>query len=925
MNEEQKREIIQRFIVTHKAFCDANYEHEQRNMNKEILIQRYDTELGNILRDYTFMMTEINEGLNAARNDIEASIRELYETKFKNMFLKMKIIKVENSGDLDSYMKKFDEEIFLMLSDIQIIQNMVKVRINNLDKTFSKSFIDELLKQEDDDYQEKIRKQDQDFGNQVLQLGEDSRRKEREMNDFYKEQMQKLREEYATNNYDVFTKNREQCIAFYDQFYQYRDSCDEMRETVKQLQKANDDYINKLKEKFLEQMKEIQKTDELKMEKMNKFQQMIEDYKKQLENELKEMKLKLENKKMILEEEFNMLKNRYQQKLDENQRKFLENSPKIANEDEINKLLKNYDEELNIELNQLKSENMKEENELTQKYLDKQQIFSQLTEKYQVEEENMKKELEKLIQQNKINENDEAGSKRISFLEEKKKYRDAYNQYKSQLQELIDLLKEKELILQKQKNPTENNDFDMNDLLNKLRENNINEETKLNKEYDEKKKKYEQEEQEKLNYLQEIDNKERIKFHEENEKQLNLIRQQFEENIRNEENNFKKEFQELKEQLNSIQIRRVISTPPDEDIKEFEKLLQNTKSANEKEKEVVIEEWKKKEEQENMNHSLKLEEYKNHITFQETFLNRLKINNALKIEEYEKAIHDKQIYLKILSNQVIKATVTLDIPSKDELLSKTNKESQDAINSAIQQKFDMIRALQDKIEELRKENQQTKEDLLIIQTKALNNFMITIKEMQNAHKETTQNYQKQIDYLKEERSSFGRSKLEVIKGEIKRMTEKLSKFKEYSAEKLRLQRESLNNRLNENDKRYKDEIQIFRTQNQTQKQLISCSYDIANQKMINAKKKYESRESRKEDLSTIDRLQDQFNQKNQQLLMITKDLNEYKNRMKIQEAEVNARFGVLPAVTTVTTVTKTDRNGILSARRSHGTLPKLLH
>ena len=67
-------------------------------------------------------------------------------------------------------------------------------------------------------------------------------------------------------------------------------------------------------------------------------------------------------------------------------------------------------------------------------------------------------------------------------------------------------------------------------------------------------------------------------------------------------------------------------------------------------------------------------------------------------------------------------------------------------------------------------------------------------------------------------------------------------------EKLETQKNNLINRLNDNEKRYKDEIQIFRTQNQTQKQLLECSFDIAKQKMNKAKKKYQSRESRKEEL-----------------------------------------------------------------------------
>ena len=90
--------------------------------------------------------------------------------------------------------------------------------------------------------------------------------------------------------------------------------------------------------------------------------------------------------------------------------------------------------------------------------------------------------------------------------------------------------------------------------------------------------------------------------------------------------------------------------------------------------------------------------------------------------------------------------------------------------------------------------------------------------------------------------------------------------------------------------------------------------------MLNAKKKFDSRESRGEDISLIERLEDQYNQRTQQLLLITKDLTEYKNRMKIQESEVNARFGVLPSI--APTVPKSGR---ISGRKSLGTLPKLTH
>ena len=906
MNDEERKMTISRFIGIHKDLSEVLYQHEQRDFAKETLIYRYDTELGNILSDYTFMMTEINDGINAARNELENNIRESYKIKFENLFRKLKIIKADSSHDLDAFTKRFDTDILDMLSDIKNIENNLILKSKKAENSLSSDFIDSLVEREAQNHQMEIQKQDENFGERVLQMGEESKQRIRKFEAESKSETDKIRKENQLIIEELLQQQKQYQLSMYEVFYKYQYDHEELVQEVEKIKMQHKEMMNALRKQLENIIKDMQVSMSNNKSKEQEAEKAIQEEIKKMKNERESLKKKLFDRKSMLDSEFEMWKNKIKNQLDENEKEFRSKLPKIdekANESLLNKFM----EQLDVKISEEQLVLQNKEKEMMKRYLEKQEKFNKSN--YQKEETDLLNTLNDLSKNNDKERKEKAKIYSEKYFKQKEEYDAIIDTFKKNLKMLKDAMNEKEKALLSTINVSKN--FDLRDFEKSLEEESENLKQSLNNEFAKSKESTKQLLDKITKECKENEEKEKEKWKLFCSNELTRLKEEFYIVLQNEENKFKLEYDDLLKLLKSIQIQRVPVNQVD-DTDEMMKLIDNEKTVQEREKANIILQWNKDIEEENLRFSLAEEKLKNHLTYLDTSLTRTKISNALKLEEMDKTTDDMKLILKDLDDEKYR-TVKADIPDVSDLLTKARSESQSDISDAIKNKFNAIKEMKGKLEKLRQDQQKTREDILISQTKQLNAFMIKIKEIKELHKAETDKIQAQIEQLQQERNSSSSTKIEILKEEIERLQKKISEFGKYSRSQIAAKKENLSNRLVETEKRYKEEIKIFESQNITQRQLSSCAVDVAKHKLVSIIKKYESRESREEEIALIERLENQCAQKTQHLMMLSKDGAEYKARLAIQESEVNSRFGVLPSIT------KSVR------KSSNGALPKLIH
>lgn len=883
MDEREKEQRIKRFIGIQKEYSDANYIHEQMDLNKEIIERSYDEEFNNIFSDYTFMMTEIINGLNYERQMIESNVKKEFDYKIRKIYQEKPEKLKFDTKELDKYNIFLSNELEKLYNTIESIKQNIFDKIKSFMPSTPSHYIDTRLHAEGEWYKSQLNQIENDLSSKIDQLDRNWFNTQRKLEEEHENTMLKLQKDNYSSFSEIISEFELIRSQLYAKFYDFQAMHDEYKE---QTQKLMQEYKNKQSEwksRFLQLQNFLLDAENQEKQRVKNRQREIEENEESMKHDekifMQAYDVKNETNKVMLDR----LRDKIKLEIEELDMKFRNSIPQdntMEIQKSINELqekLKNLEEE---EKNRIEEE---KKNKLYMIELMKEKC-TKFQESFDQSDDNIMKEFSnlRLSNQNEINQLKNQHENLFNLTA--KNYEEERKLYRENLDIYLALIDKRDQSKMKMKPEKDN-------YIEKYLQNLTDEEKNLINLLDDEYKLHSIECSKKINdvkkaHQEELKNTEE-KFEKINKSTLENQNNLYQAEILLEKQKYQQTYNDLQTELRSIQIAPMTVSANEDNINLIQKQIEDFNQEKISEKDKLTEDWEKLIFDEAMRSKLCLESLKSETLLLETSFMRAKLANSKNVELLDEKIQDLETKLQNL--QISGIDNQLEAFNSDDELSKAKAQNEELIKKALQNKEKSVENLEKEISKINYENERKSEDILLAQTSELNSYMLSVQKIQAEHRNNMENMKKEMDKYKidDKRDPQETSLREQIlqkKQNIISLTQSSVVIKD------------VNQRLMEIEKRYQDELNIMKSQYETRRHLLSCENDMAEKDLRAARLKFENRESRMEDISYIDRLNDILTQKTQNLMMIMKDHQEMRNKIIMQENEYNARFGTLPSV-----------------------------
>ncbi|EAX99021.1 hypothetical protein TVAG_008690 [Trichomonas vaginalis G3] len=908
MDDREKEQQIKRFISIEKEYTEANYLAEQRNLNKEIINQSYDEEFHNIFADYEFMMTEIINGLNYERQMIESSIKSEYEQELKKIYKLKPLNNPFSSHEYQKFSKSFNNDLMALLQTIEDINFNLTQKIRTFSPSTPAQYIDVRKQVENEWYVSQIKQINTDLSQKIDKLENDWYQTQRRLEEENEKAVLELQRSNYTDFSQVMSNFENIRTEFYGKFYEFQEIVENLTKSVQSVMNSYKETQKEWKEKLKEVQNSLIEAENFEKQRVNKkkieYDNVLAQLKQDEKTLMQTFEVKKETNKIILDR----LRDKIKAEIEELNLQFQNLIPKDISQqiiEEPNRLQKQCNEEMENEIARLENE---KKNRIYFLELSNEKM-TRMNEIFDQEEDNIMKEFSNLRLANSNETEQSKHDFEQIFNSKTKNNKDEVEIYQQNLKIYLDLIEKKEMMKSKS---VPSDDF-VEKILLKLTEEEKNAIKLFDNEYQSRtvqQKNLLQETQNNLNsklieYKNELEMKNKLKLDEE--------KNSFQVEILQEKQKYQQIFNDLQTELRSIQISPVNVQGNEDEVNEISSQIEQFKSNIKLDKDQITEDWEKMIFDEGMRSKLSIDSIKGQIMAMDTNLMRMKLDNSKILENLDTKINSLED--KLNSLKLSSPTSQIQEFNPKEEFAKAKLENERIIKNAIDDKDISIGKMQKDISNLNYQFSQRSEDILLEQTKELNNYMLSVQKLQAEHRSKIEKINNEMEVYKNERNGSKNDELQSLKDKILQ-----KKHNIINLTHTKVNNQDYSQKLAEIEKRYKDEVNIMRSQAETKKHLLQCETDIAEKDLNAAKMKFESRESRQEDISLIDKLNTTLNQVTQNLMTLMKDHQEFKTKIVIQENEYNARFGALPSVP----VGKSPRiRGSLTSNSSLKILPKL--
>ncbi|EAX97901.1 hypothetical protein TVAG_059660 [Trichomonas vaginalis G3] len=284
-------------------------------------------------------------------------------------------------------------------------------------------------------------------------------------------------------------------------------------------------------------------------------------------------------------------------------------------------------------------------------------------------------------------------------------------------------------------------------------------------------------------------------------------------------------------------------------------------------------------------------------------IGQAKIKMMSKLVQYDNTIASMLIDLKKQKQRALDIAITSDDPNTDSLkahLQNLQEESSETINKRKEIVDSEIRALQ---AELYTEIETQKTESAKLTAKYESEIVILRSEEQkliekkvNSQRAFDIKYKSFIEVAKKQMEELLKSITDLKTGRVNKI--------ENASQKAKLEADKQNLYIIENEKRLEKQLKEETLRIMKEKEKLSNNHkkyespeiDEAQRKLDEAKKKMSLRGPRSEEQDQIEKLTQALHAKNQYLIMVGRDMLDYRSRLIEQEQEVDARFGYEPLV-----------------------------
>ncbi|EAY21609.1 hypothetical protein TVAG_013740 [Trichomonas vaginalis G3] len=673
----------------------------------------------------------------------------------------------------------------------------------------------------------------------------------------------------------------------------YKEKLQSKRDRTEKLELMHNEMIKKL----TEELKAIKASNELKLQKMCR----------ETEEVLKNFR---DEEKKLLDEQYASLGS-YDASIQQLQKQYIEEEEalkqKIESTENVTKKLLNEKEKLILETQ--KSFEMEEEmlqRDNSQLISRNQQLLKNATANMKTMEENtvaryraillqMRSDFEKKL----ISDNTEISNARANL-----------QKFKEEKDTQISIVKQK----------SNNFDLETNNINTIQKQKFLDAETNLESTLNQKYQDYTNERTQKLSFVEKsnsmLENKRREELAANYDKEIENIKKENQENteISRSEERYKKEYEELKKQLDSI-------TPPanksfatyDKTIKDITNTISKTKLEIEDEKINMKNQWNTMIENEIKRHtdtSSSGSSGRAKEQVKKNLMNRIQ-EIAAETEEESRKLQDKlkQIMAKHMNDIVELESKKLQISNEEEIkklqieLDYQIKRCDELISEAKRQSKKETAEFQMKIENMKNDNDSRiltlENDSKFMENKIkkkLEDMRISISLISQKEKEEASKIKAAIETtISQENQSFQYHSKE-INDEISKQQLKIQQTKKDSDDTIRHRIESNNYELQKFESKLVDENENVKDNWQALELFYNEKIEVLEKKRDDLIEKFNTRPGRASDLERIELLTGRLKIILTQLKNNTRDLVEYKKLLIVKEKEYNEKFGRKPNV-----------------------------